>query len=43
MDYLDSLKNTINDTLETVTKLFVPPPKETCFYDKGMLTPDEFI
>lgn len=43
MNYLDNIKNTLNNTVQSVTKTFVAPPKETSFLDKGILTPDEYI
>ena len=43
MNYLDSIKNTLNNTVQSVTKSFVPPPKETSFFNKGILTPEEYI
>ena len=40
---VDSIRGSISSAYQTLTKKFVAPPKESCFFDKGMLTPDEFI
>jgi hypothetical protein len=39
----DSLKNTINNTVQSVTKQLVAPPTQSQFLERGTLTPAEFI